>query len=137
MLNDFYVRKLVAFPKKNDNLSVRVTFCEEDGDVAMTVSDFRDLGYYYLMQIGENIVQCVECGTYMRGNKAKTKKYCKNCTGYVPLEFKTITCVDCGKEVQVSSKNNKTCRCEECQVNRDRERKRLWKMSKVDATIKS
>jgi len=121
MLNDFYVRKLVAFPKKNDNLSVRVTFCEEDGDVAMTVSDFRDLGYYYLMQIGENIVQCAECGTYMRGNKAKTKKYCKNCAGYKPMEFKMITCVDCGQEFKVSAYNTKTCRCEACKAEHRRE----------------
>lgn len=121
MLNDFYVRKLVAFPKKNDNLSVRVTFCEDQGDIAMTVSDFRDLGYYYLMQIGENIVQCVECGTYMRGNKTKTKKYCKNCAGYKPQEVKTVTCVDCGEEFQVSAYNTKSCRCEACKVQHRRE----------------
>ena len=49
-----------------------------DEKAVMYVSDFRDLGYLYLMQIGENIVACAECGVLMRGNKAGTKKYCRH-----------------------------------------------------------
>ena len=138
MINDFYVRNLVELPKKNDNLAVRVAFCDDpDEKAVMYVSDFRDLGYLYLMQIGENIVACAECGVLMRGNKAGTKKYCSHCAGYIPQEFKIITCVDCGKEFRVNSKNHKTVRCQNCQAIKDRERKRLWKANKVDATNKS
>jgi len=138
MINDFYVRNLVELPKKNDNLAVRVAFCDEpDVKAVMYVSDFRDLGYLYLMQVGENIVACAECGMLMRGNKTGTKKYCSHCAGYVPQEFKIITCVDCGKEFRISAKNTKTCRCQDCQTIKDRERKRLWKANQVDAAIKS
>ena len=138
VINDFYVRNLVELPKKNDNLAVRVAFCDDpDEKAVMYVSDFRDLGYLYLMQIGENIVACAECGVLMRGNKAGTKKYCSHCAGYIPQEFKIITCVDCGKEFRVNSKNHKTVRCQDCQAIKDRERKRLWKANKVDATNKS
>lgn len=114
MINDFFIRHLVDLPKKNDNLSVRVTFCDNDGDCALAVTDFRDLGYLYLQYIGENIVACQRCGILMRGNKAGTKKYCKDCAGYIPQEYKIITCVDCGKEVCVSGNNKRTTRCEDC-----------------------
>lgn len=126
MINDFYVRNLVELPKKNDNLAVRVAFCDEpDVQAAMYVSDFRDLGYLYLMQVGENIVACAECGMLMRGNKTGTKKYCSHCAGYVPQEYKIITCVDCGKEFRVSSLNTATKRCTECQEKHKRELTRL------------
>ena len=127
MINDFYIRNLVELPKKNDNLSVRVTFCDNDGDCALAVSDFRDLGYLYLQYIGENIVACQQCGILMRGNKAGTKKYCKGCAGYVPQEFKIITCVDCGKQIKVSAYNTESTRCSECQAIHKREAARLRK----------
>lgn len=129
MINDFYVHNLLDLPKKNDNLSVRVTFCDNDGECALAVTDFRDLGYLYLQHIGENIVSCQQCGILMRGNKAGTKKYCKDCAGYTPQEYKIITCVDCGKYIRVNAKNTKTCRCADCQKEHrrvyDRERKKI------------
>ena len=56
----------------------------------------------------------------MRGNKAGTKKYCKDCAGYVPQERKIIKCIDCGKEIVIPSLNTKTCRCENCQLDREK-----------------
>ena len=38
---------------------------------------------------------------------------------YEKIEYKSIKCVDCGDEVWINSKDTKTCRCEECQKNRD------------------
>lgn len=125
MINGFYRSGLVDLPMKNDNLAVRVTFCDMDGDPVLYVSDFRDLGYLYLMQIGENIVACAECGTLIRGNKGGTKKYCSNCAGYVPKEYKIITCIDCGKEFRIDGNNKRTCRCENCQDEYSRELARL------------
>lgn len=37
---------------------------------------------------------------------------------------KKIACVDCGVVFTVSAKNNKTCRCTECQKARDKENTR-------------
>ena len=41
--------------------------------------------------------------------------YCDECGVYQPIGTKTITCIDCGKEVEVDGivKNKK--RCDECQ----------------------
>lgn len=49
---------------------------------------------------------------------------------------KTIQCIDCGEWIEVGIKDTKSCRCNTCQLEYDRYRKRLWKQqqkSKVDA----
>lgn len=142
MINDFYTRGLVDLPKKNDNLAVRITFCDMEGEIHLAVSDFRDLGYYYLKEIGENIVACAECGVLMRGNKAGTKKYCNDCAGYIPQTDKLIQCIDCGKEFKIAGNNTRTKRCADCQSIINREKRKIWKQKhdaecKVEIKIKS
>lgn len=120
---------LLEFPKKNDNLSSRVTFINDESEKVLNISDFRELGYEYLKFTGGNFTRCQDCGILIRNNKAGTKKYCSSCAGYTPKETKTIVCVDCGCEIKVGSKNNKSCRCDTCQQNKIREdtRKRVQK----------
>ena len=120
---------LLEFPKKNDNLSSRVTFINDESEKVLNISDFRELGYEYLKFTGGNFTRCQDCGILIRNNKAGTKKYCSSCAGYTPKEIKTIVCVDCGCEIKVDSKNNKSCRCDTCQQNKIREdtRKRVQK----------
>ena len=129
MIGDLALAGLLAFPRNDANLSRRVTFIDDDSKIVLEVTDFRDLGYLFLQQIGENIIACKRCGNLTRGNKAGTKKYCKDCAGYVPQEYKIITCADCGRTVRVSAKNTKTCRCDNCQREHrrayDRERKKI------------
>lgn len=106
---------LLEFPKKNDNVSNRVTFIDDGSKKVLMISDFRELGYEYLKYKGENFIRCGECGILIRGNKNNTKRYCSSCAGYIPKRIKTITCIDCGKDIVVSAKNNKTVRCKDCQ----------------------
>ena len=119
---------LLEFPKKNDNLSSRVTYVNDDSEKVLFIYDFRELGYEYLKYKGENFIRCRECDILVRNNKCGDKKYCSNCAGYVPMERKQVACVDCGVEFTVSSKNNKTHRCAYCQKEYvrayDRERKK-------------
>ena len=63
----------------------------------------------------------------IRNNKSGTKRYCKDCPGYIPKRFKTIVCVDCGNEFEVDSMNNKSCRCKTCQMYMDKENARKRK----------
>lgn len=126
-IGDLYNSGLIELPKRNDQLSYRVTFINDDSENKLFVHDFRELGYEYLKYTGQNIIRCAECGILVRGNKAGTKRYCSACAAYTPQETKTITCIDCGKEFEVNSKNNKTIRCEECQNAVNREKKRVWK----------
>ena len=77
----------------------------------------------------ENILQCQKCGAYFEKNtpekntkrdasKRQTRrmkrKYCDYCATYHKRTKKIVTCVDCGKEFVVKSKDTRTCRCEEC-----------------------
>lgn len=118
---------LLEFPKRLDNLNIRVKFICDDGDEALFVSDFRELGYEYQYYNGQNFIRCAECGLLIRGNKNGTKRYCRNCAAYTPKQLKEIYCIDCGKKFTVTTKNTKTIRCVDCQSLALREQKKLWK----------
>lgn len=119
---------LLEFPKRIDNLNVRVTFInDKDTNEAMFISDFRELGYEYLLHNGENYIRCAECGILVKGNKNRTKRYCRNCIAYTPQKVKTIICVDCGCKFTVNAYNTKSCRCAECQKLEGKEKARLRK----------
>ena len=112
-IGDLCDRGLLELPKRNDNVSLRVTFID-DGEEELFISDFRELGYEYLKYKGENFIRCAECGILTRGNKYGNKKYCNNCKLYNPMITKTVRCVDCGKDFEIKSKDNYTCRCDSC-----------------------
>lgn len=106
---------LIELPKKNGNLNRRVTFINDDDDEELFISDFRELGYEYLLYKGGNFIRCAECGILTRGNKSGNKKYCKDCSTYTPKGTKIITCVDCGKEFEINARASNKCRCDSCQ----------------------
>ena len=80
------------------------------------------------------IAYCEHCGKRFRKNSNATK-YCPNCRGYQPIQFKTLTCVDCGQEFVVAGNNKRTRRCEECQkqTNKENTRNRVikYRMNKM------
>lgn len=125
-IGDLCDRGLLELPKRNDNVSLRVTFID-DGDEELFISDFRELGYEYLKYKGENFIRCAECEILTRGNKNGTKRYCKDCAAYTPQKSKTIICVDCGKEIVISGNNKRTIRCDNCQIKADKENARIRK----------
>ena len=49
----------------------------------------------------------------------------ENLSNHMKLQTKDIQCIDCGKWFSVSIKDNKTCRCNECNVEHKRELNRL------------
>ena len=73
--------------------------------------------------------RCVSCGRWMRRNK-QDKRLCVECSNASEIEekdtLKTIKCIDCGESVYVSMLNTKTCRCEKCQEEADKQAKRDW-----------
>lgn len=119
-IHELYVQHLIGFANRVDNLNLQVLFIDSDtttfatnrGDVF--VDDFRDLGYYYRMICGDCFTRCLDCGRVIPNNKNRTRKYCNDCSKYVPKQHKQVTCIDCGKTFTVSSKNAKSKRCPEC-----------------------
>ena len=126
-IGQLWQKGLLDFSKRNDNLNCRVTFIDNDSEEELFVSDFRELGYEYLLYKGENFIRCADCGILTRGNKAGTKKYCKDCVTYTPQGTKTIVCADCGKEFEVEA-TSRMIRCGDCYIEErrriDRENKR-------------
>jgi Zn finger protein HypA/HybF involved in hydrogenase expression len=60
----------------------------------------------------------------------------ENIKKHIKQSIKTIQCIDCGEWFEVGIKDTKSCRCNNCQLEYDRYRKRLWKQQqklKVDA----
>lgn len=106
---------LLEFPKKNDNLSNRVTYVSDDGEKILFISDFRELGYEYQKYIGDNFIRCQECGILVRNNKNGTKKYCRSCAGYTPVRTKVMICCDCGEEFEIDARLSNKFRCDCCQ----------------------
>ena len=72
---------MIRFSKQIDNLSVQVLFAE-DGEVALRVTDFRNLGYQYMKYRGEPYFECAHCGLTDKIKSAtqrRPQKYCAQC----------------------------------------------------------
>lgn len=113
-INDLFVSGLLDLPLRGDILNYRITFMDNHGDEEIFVSDFRNLGYEYLLYCGENYIRCAECGILTHGTDNGDKKYCSKCKHYIPKLRKLVVCMDCGKTFCVGSKNNRSNRCDEC-----------------------
>ena len=121
MLGDLGMMGLLEFPKKNDNLSNRVTFINDDSPYVLTITDFRELGYEYLLYLGENYIRCASCGMLVKNSLKKPRRYCSNCAGYNTNEIQTKICIDCGQTFDISNTNKKSVRCESCQNIKNKE----------------
>lgn len=114
--------------------NIKLNFVDDSIDYELIVDDYRELGYTYLKhKTGDSQYKhCKYCGVlFKETSKQNPHDYCKEHRDMEQQEFKIITCVDCGKEIEVSSLDRKTCRCESCQKEYrkmwDRERKRKKK----------
>lgn len=75
---------MVQFSRRIDNTNVKVCFLEDD-EIAMTVTDFRNLGYQYLKYHGEPYFECVNCGLVIKQKTSSGRKlkYCKDCASEI------------------------------------------------------
>lgn len=75
----------LEFAKRVDNISTRICFLDkerDDDEVVLEVTDFRNLGYQYLMYKGEPFYRCENCGIVTKIDAKKTSnrlKFCKEC----------------------------------------------------------
>lgn len=79
---------LIQFSRKIDNTNVKVCFAQ-DGEVAMSISDFRNLGYQYLKYHGEPYFECVNCGMTTKFSdpiNGRKQKYCKSCASEIAVQ---------------------------------------------------
>ena len=112
LINDLYNCRFVNVSKNVGKPNIQVNFIDNESDTVLTIARLKDLGKEYLMFCGEDYIRCQKCGTLVK-NYRNTNKYCKTCGQYQPIETKIITCVDCGKEIEINSSSRKI-RCDDC-----------------------
>ena len=80
MINKLGEMRLVEVSKKVDCTNIKILFSKIDGDIAFEVDDFRDIVFYYLNWIGENIGVCEGngCGRLIKIN-SNSQKFCADC----------------------------------------------------------
>lgn len=78
---------LIQFSKKVNNTNVRVLF-QTDGDVALSITDMRNIGNQYLMYNGEPYYTCENCGITVKrkNNSGRHPKYCPECANKVAIQ---------------------------------------------------
>ena len=79
---------LLKSSKKISNLNVQVVFMQ-DGEPAIEVKDFRDLGNQFMMYIGKPYFVCQNCGLTVKvpdGAKAGKMKYCHDCAQKIKMQ---------------------------------------------------
>ena len=115
---------------KDDDSSKKIEFVSDDENDPVVLElhedNYRELAFTYLnWKNNGGYKECKGCGRLFKA--AKNTRYCKKCTPkYEKLEYKKVTCVDCGDEVYISPKDSKTCRCETCQKEINKKLKREW-----------
>ena len=117
--------------KRNTNPSFKgmlLNYVSENDDnvgIELNENNYKELAFTYMNWKYGGYKECAECGRLIKVKK--NTQYCKECSKkYVPSESRVVTCVDCGKEFEAPSKASKTCRCEECQHERNKEAKREY-----------
>lgn len=107
------------------NLKI-VGFVDNDSEpvIKLGEDDYKELAYAYLNYKNGGYKHCKNCGRLFKMHKnSPGRLYCKECGQKEEhSDFKAIKCIDCGEDVIVSALNTKTCRCEACQEQANKER---------------
>ena len=79
---------IIEKARRVDNTSLRVLFTE-DGETAMEITDFRNLGYQYLKYCGEPLATCVNCGLVFKPQGVgRPPKHCPECAAEIDLKLR-------------------------------------------------
>ena len=109
-----------------------VSHSDEEIVLELNESDYLEIAYTYLNYKNGGYKRCKTCGRWFKISVGKpNEQYCYlHKSSYQPIgEYKTKTCIDCGKEFAINVFNNETCRCDICneehkkKVNRERQKR--------------
>lgn len=89
---------LVRFSKRVDSTNVRVCFVDNSDDIVLRITDFRNLGYQYLMYRGEAYFECESCGITTKvknPDNRRGQKYCSECAAKIHLQQSVASVTKC------------------------------------------
>lgn len=69
---------LLEYARKVTNLNIQVLFVDDASEKTLFVSDFRKLGYEWLLYKGAGYIRCTSCKVLTRNTNGK-RKYCSDC----------------------------------------------------------
>jgi hypothetical protein len=64
---------LLKYSKDVESLSVNVLYVDNTDEIKLEITDFKNLGYQYLLWKGEKFIKCEACGELIRQNGNKQK----------------------------------------------------------------
>lgn len=87
MIYDLRNLGLIKMNRMVDNLSINICYIDkENPEEVLKITDFRNLGYEYLLYSGEKFVRCKKCQKLIRQNKNNSIEYCRDCAKEVEKE---------------------------------------------------
>lgn len=117
VINSLVTKELIKPSKKITNCNYQVLFIDEDenAEIVMKITDFRDLGNTVLFYFGDDFDRCEICGRLIKYKpKTKHRKYCFECKDkfayatsnnmYVPINERPVIthCSICGSEMHIN-----------------------------------
>ncbi len=96
---------MIRFSKRVDNLNVQVLFME-DGEEALRIRDFRNLGYQYLRYYGSGYMECACCGMTVK-RQGNAQKYCSACAA----EIHTSQMINAVMRQRAGEREHKNTKC--------------------------
>jgi len=86
MINKLGEMGLIETSKKVDCTNIKILLTKNEGDITFEVTEFRDIVFYYLKWIGENIGVCEgeKCGRLIKNYNSR--KYCPECAKEIKRE---------------------------------------------------
>lgn len=90
MLSTLRDAGFIKFSKKVDNLNIQVLFVRDSGDEQMFVSDFRNVGYQYMMYCGKQFIECDNCGVVCK-KTSNRQKCCPECAKKIHYSKKLVS----------------------------------------------
>lgn len=132
---------LVTNSLKAGHSNIQVNFVDGSSPIIYKVTEMIDLGYqYYLIrrelssyyQRGKNLKKCKKCGHYFLGKaKSNNEGYCADCRkAEEEVTVKTRTCIDCGREFPILSKDTRSKRCSQCKAQKKSDYDRMRYLGK-------
>lgn len=105
-------------------------FVDDNSETVLELreDDYKELAYAYLNYKNGGYKHCKNCGKLFKMQKnAPGRLYCKDCGQKEESNrFKVMTCVDCGEDFVVDTRNMNKCRCDGCQYEENKRIKREW-----------
>lgn len=77
-LHKLYVDKYIEQRKRNNKTNLRICYINEDSEVEMTIRNFDNIVYNYILWKNKDMIPCEECGRPVKKSSNKTK-YCSVC----------------------------------------------------------